>query len=371
MKNANLETLSQYGVSVWLDDLSRERLVSGGLARLIDEMSVVGVTTNPTIFQAAITGSDLYADQIRAMAETGADVNAVVRALVIDDVRAACDLLRPVADASDGVDGRVSIEVDPRLAFQGDATLERARLLWKSVDRSNLLVKIPATREGLPAIRAAIADGISVNVTLIFSTERYREVMQAYIGGLEDRLTAGGSVAGIESVASFFVSRVDTAIDAQLTASGNPQALALRGKAAVANAKLAYQAFRETFAGPRWAALQAAGARPQRPLWASTGVKNPDYSDTMYVTDLIGPSIVNTMPEATLLAFADHGKARPDSISEGVDEAARALAGLAAAGVDLREVTAQLETEGVVKFQQSWEDLLASISEALDSAVED
>lgn len=367
MKNENLAALSTHGVSVWLDDLSRDRLDTGDLARLVDELSVVGVTTNPTIFQAAITGSDRYDDQIRSLAQSGAGVNDVVRALVVDDVRAACDLLAPIAAATDGVDGRVSIEVDPRLAFQGQATLERARLLWALVDRSNLLVKIPATREGLPAIRASIADGISVNVTLIFSIERYREVMEAYIGGLEDRRAAGGEVSGIESVASFFVSRVDTAIDPKLTAIGTPEALGLRGKAAIANAKLAHQAYLETFSGPRWEALAAAGARPQRPLWASTGVKDPAYSDTMYVTELVGPGIVNTMPEATLLAVADHGQIRPDTITEGLEDAAAVISSLASLGVDLVEVTAQLEREGVVKFQQSWEQLLDSIAGELQA----
>ncbi len=370
MKNANLEALSRNGVSVWLDDLSRDRLTSGSLARLVEEMSVVGVTTNPTIFQAALTGSDLYADQVRTVAETGAGPLEVARALFVDDVRKACDLLAPVAAASDGVDGRVSLEVDPRLALQGEATLERARLLWSLVDRPNLLVKIPATREGLPAIRAAIAEGISVNVTLIFSIERYREVMEAYIGGLEDRRSAGGAVSGVESVASFFVSRVDAALDPQLTALGTPEALALRGKAAIANAKLAYQAHLETFSGPRWEALADAGARPQRPLWASTGVKDPAYPDTMYVTELVGPGIVNTMPEATLQAVADHGEVRPNTITEGIEEASQVMKALDARGLDIQKVTDQLEREGVVKFQQSWEQLLAAIAGILES-VED
>ena len=364
MKNANLEALSRHGVSVWLDDLSRDRLATGGLARLVEELSVVGVTTNPTIFQAAI-GSELYANQIRAVAETGAGPLDVARVLFVDDVRDACDLLAPVAAASDGVDGRVSMEVDPRLALQGEATLERARLLWSLVDRPNLLVKIPATREGLPAIRSAIAEGISVNVTLIFAIERYRDVMEAYLAGLEDRVAAGDPVSGVESVASFFVSRVDTAVDPQLAALGTPEAVALRGKAAIANAKLAYQAHLETFTGPRWEALAAAGARPQRPLWASTGVKDPAYPDTMYVTELVGPGIVNTMPEATLLAVADHGDVRPDTITQGVEEAAQVLAELAALGLDMDSVTAQLEDEGVAKFQQSWEQLLDAIETAM------
>ena len=370
MKNANLEALSAHGVSVWLDDLSRDRIATGDLSRLVDELSVVGVTTNPTIFQAAITGSDLYADDIRALADTGVGPLEVARALFVDDVRAACDLLAPIAAATDGVDGRVSLEVDPRLAFQSTATTERARLLWSLVDRPNLLVKIPATREGLPAIRSAIAEGISVNVTLIFSIERYREVMDAYLAGLEERLVAGEPVSGIESVASFFVSRVDTAIDPELERLGTEEALGLRGRAAIANARLAYQAYLETFTGARWEALAAAGARPQRPLWASTGVKDPAYPDTMYVTELVGPGIVNTMPEATLLAVADHGVVRPATITEGVDEAAQVIAELEGLGLDLESVTTRLEHEGVVKFQQSWEQLLSAITEVIE-AVED
>ena len=363
--NKPLQALSEAGVSVWLDDLSRDRLDSGGLAKLIEELSVVGVTTNPAIFQAAITGSDLYASQVGELAAAGHGVDAVVRALTTDDVRRACDLFAPVAERTGGVDGRVSIEVDPRLAHDTQATIDQARELWREVGKPNLLVKIPATNAGLPAIRTAISEGISVNVTLIFSLPRYEQVMEAYLSGLEDRLAAGQSVAGIASVASFFVSRVDTAIDPQLDAIGTPEALALRGRAAVADARLAYARYEATFSGPRWERLAAAGAWPQRPLWASTGVKNPAYSDTLYVTELVAPGIVNTMPEATLLAVADHGEVAPDTIHPGMADAAQVMADLARVGIDLAAVDRQLEAEGVAKFETAWTELLESVDEAL------
>ncbi len=363
--NKPLQALSDAGVSVWLDDLSRDRLDTGGLARLIDEMSVVGVTTNPAIFQAAITGSDRYTSQIAELGAAGHDVDAVVRALTTDDVRRACDLFAPVAERTGGMDGRVSIEVDPRLAHDTQATIDQARELWREVGKPNLLVKIPATDAGLPAIRTAICEGISVNVTLIFSLARYADVMEAYLAGLEDRLAAGRSVAGIASVASFFVSRVDTAIDPQLDAIGTPEALALRGRAAVANARLAYAAYEDTFSGRRWERLAAAGAWPQRPLWASTGVKNPAYSDTLYVTELVAPGIVNTMPEATLLAVGDHGVVSPDTIHPGLADAAQVMADLERVGVDFAAVDRQLEAEGVEKFETAWTGLLDSVSQAL------
>ena len=363
--NTNLSALSQAGVAVWLDDLSRDRLEDGSLARLVEDMAVVGVTTNPSIFQAAITGSGRYDSQVRTLAEAGHEVDEVVRALTTDDVRAACDLLAPVAKRTGHVDGRVSIEVDPRLAHETELTLAQAQELWAEIARPNLLVKIPATRAGLPAIQAAIADGISVNVTLIFSLERYREVMEAYIAGLETRHAAGNDVAEVESVASFFVSRVDTAVDPLLEAIGTDQALALRGKAAVANARLAYKEYQRVFSGARWEALVAAGARPQRPLWASTGVKNPAYSDTMYVTDLVGPGIVNTMPEPTLLAVADHGTITPGTIQGGDPDPAEVITALAAAGIDMDAVTDALEAEGVAKFEQAWAELLSSIQAAM------
>lgn len=363
-----LRALSEEGVAVWLDDLSRDRLAGGGLSALVADHAVVGVTTNPSIFQAAITSSELYADQVDELAAAGAGPDAVVRALTTDDVRAACDLLAPVAAASGGVDGRVSIEVDPRLAHDTNGTSAQARELWAQIGRPNLLVKIPATRAGLPAIRTAIAEGISVNVTLIFSLERYREVMEAYLGGLEDRVAAGLPVDAIASVASFFVSRVDTAIDPLLDAVGTEQALGLRGKAAVANARLAYQAYEGVFSGARWDVLAAAGARPQRPLWASTGVKNPAYPDTLYVTELVAPGTVNTMPEATLLAMADHGAVHGDTIRGAYADATAVMAALADVGIDVDEVTVRLEAEGVEKFEVAWQDLLASVGGAIELA---
>lgn len=366
--NNSLQALSDQGVSIWLDDLSRDRLATGGLAKLVAERHVVGVTTNPSIFQAAISGSDLYTAQVEALAADGAEVDAVVRALTTDDVQAACDLLAPVAKRSAGIDGRVSIEVDPRLAHDTVATIAQARDLWREIDRPNLLVKIPATEAGLPAIRAAISEGISVNVTLIFSLTRYREVMEAYMAGLDDRSVAGKPVAGVASVASFFVSRVDTAIDPLLEAIGTPEALDLRGRAAVANARLAYKEFEETFTGPRWDRLSSAGAAVQRPLWASTGVKNKAYSDTLYVTELVAPGIVNTMPEATLLAMADHGEIRGDTIRSQYADAADVMSALAAVGIDMDAVDQQLETEGVDKFESAWLELLASVAEVMKNA---
>lgn len=358
-----LHDLAREGVSVWLDDLSRQRLESGSLAALVDDGSVVGVTTNPSIFKAAITGSHLYDDQIAQYAKAGAD--GVVRALTTEDVRNACDLLAPVYDRSGGVDGRVSIEVDPRLAHNAGSTLIQAHELWHEVDRPNMLVKIPATVAGLPAIQSAIAEGISVNVTLIFSLDRYHAVMEAYLAGLEQRLAAGESIAGIASVASFFVSRVDTAVDAQLEKIGTPQALELRGKAAVANARLAYQAYEETFSGERWERLLEAGAWPQRPLWASTGVKNPDYPDTLYVTELVAPGTVNTMPEATLEAVVDHGEIRGDTVRSAYADAAAVMRGLDAVGIDLADITHTLEEQGVESFESAWNDLLESVDQAI------
>src|SRR6201991_2636604 len=287
-QNPNLAALADAGVSVWLDDLSRNRLQSGNLQELIDTKSVVGVTTNPSIFQKAFADGDSYDAQIAELAERGADVDATIRTVTTDDVRTACDVLRPQWEASDGVDGRVSIEVDPRLANETDKTVAQAIELWKIVDRPNLLIKIPATKAGLPAIPATLAEGISVNVTLIFSVERHREVMDAYLGGLEKAREAGHDLSKIHSVASFFVSRVDTEIDKRLEKIGTPDALGLRGQAAVANARLAYAAYQEVFeGGERFEALKADGATAQRPLWASTGVKNPEYSDTLYVTELV------------------------------------------------------------------------------------
>ena len=303
-----LTDLSNKGVSIWLDDLSRQRLVTGSLADLVAQDHVVGVTTNPTIFAKAITGGGAYAEQLRDLWARGAVVGEALRGMTAFDVRWACDVLRPVYDATDGVDGRVSIEVDPRLAYDTEATIAEARFLWWLVDRPNLFIKIPAARQGLPAITACLAEGISINVTLIFSLVRYDAVIDAFLDGMERARQAGRDLSSMASVASFFVSRVDTEVDGRLDKIGTAAAAALRGRAAIANARLAYQHYERMLSSPRWAALAAAGARPQRPLWASTSVKDPAYPDTRYVTDLVAPGVVNTMPEATLRAVADHGE---------------------------------------------------------------
>jgi transaldolase len=367
-QNPNLAALSAAGVSVWLDDLSRERLQSGNLQELIDTKSVVGVTTNPSIFQKAFAEGDAYDAQIAELAERGADVDATVRTVTTDDVRNGCDVLAPQWEASGGVDGRVSIEVDPRLAHETDKTILQAIELWKIVDRPNLLIKIPATKAGLPAITAVLAEGISVNVTLIFSVDRHREVMDAYLAGLEKAREAGHDISKIHSVASFFVSRVDTEIDKRLEKIGSEEALGLRGKAGVANARLAYAAYEEVFAGDRYQALKADGARVQRPLWASTGVKNKAYSDTLYVTELVAPNTVNTMPEPTIDAVADHGVISGDTISGTAADAQGVFDSLAAAGIDLTDVFVVLEDEGVEKFIDSWNQLLEETQKQLGSA---
>jgi transaldolase len=361
-----LRALSAQGVAIWLDDLSRDRIQTGNLQSLVDDKHVVGITTNPTIFQTAISKSSLYDDHINAAAAAGEDADAAVRRLTTDDVRAACDLLAPVAERT-VIDGRVSIEVEPRLAYDTGATIEQAHDLWSAVGRQNLFVKIPATREGLPAITSCIADGISVNVTLIFAIERHREVMDAYLAGLEQRLAAGKPLSGIESVASFFVSRVDTEVDKRLETIGTEEALALRGKAAIANARLAYAAFEEVVGSERWQRLEEAGASRQRPLWASTSVKNPEYSDTMYVTELVAPGTVNTMPESTLEAVADHGVIAGDTVTPNYDHARRIMAALADVGIDMADVTRVLEDEGVDKFATSWNDLLGSVEAKLEA----
>ena len=367
-QNPNLAALSAAGVSVWLDDLSRDRLRSGNLQELIDTCSVVGVTTNPSIFQAAMSKGTAYAAQVAELAERGADVDATIRTMTTDDVRDACDVLRPQWEASDGIDGRVSIEVDPRLAHDTDKTILQAIELWKIVDRPNLLIKIPATLAGLPAITAVLAEGVSVNVTLIFSVDRHRAVMDAYLAGLEAAKEAGHDLSKIHSVASFFVSRVDTEIDKRLEAIGTPEALELRGQAGLANARLAYAAYEEVFTAPRYAALADAGARVQRPLWASTGVKNPDYSDTLYVTELVAAHTVNTMPEKTMAAVADHGVVTGDTIS-GTAAASQSLFDkLEETGIDLGDVFRHLEEDGVDKFEKSWEELLEATQDQLDAA---
>ena len=362
--SAATKALSDLGVAIWLDDLSRARLDTGTLAAMLAEQDVVGVTTNPSIFQAAITGSDDYAADIAALKAEGADAEGIVRALTTADVRRACDLLRPVWEATGGTDGRVSIEVDPRLAHDTDATIVQAKELWGEVDRPNLLVKIPGTAAGLPAIRATIAAGISVNVTLLFSVARYQQVIDAYHTGLEDRLAAGLPVDQIHSVASFFVSRVDAAIDPLLAQHDDPQAAALQGTAAIANARLAYAAFLAVADSDRWQALEEQGANPQRPLWASTGVKNPDYPPTLYVTELVAPGTVNTMPQPTLDALTSAEPPTADTITGNLDHAAHIAAQLAGYGIDLDQVTDLLETEGVAKFEQAWTELLAAVDAA-------
>ncbi|OFB40752.1 transaldolase [Mycolicibacterium sp. (ex Dasyatis americana)] len=367
-QNPNLAALSAAGVSVWLDDLSRERLQTGNLQNLIDTRSVVGVTTNPSIFQAALSKGTAYDDQVKELAERGADVDATVRTVTTDDVRNACDVLAKQYEASDGIDGRVSIEVDPRLAHDTDKTILQAIELWKIVDRPNLLIKIPATLAGLPAITAVIAEGISVNVTLIFSVERHRAVMDAYLAGLEAAKEAGHDLSKIHSVASFFVSRVDTEIDGRLEKIGSDEALALRGKAGVANSRLAYAAYEEVFGGQRFAALKADGARVQRVLWASTGVKNPEYSDTLYVTELVAPHTVNTLPEKTLEAVADHGEITGNTISGTAAASQETFDKLSAIGIDLVDVFKVLEDEGVQKFEKSWQELLDATQGQLDAA---
>jgi transaldolase len=357
MTSDALAILAVEGVSVWLDDLSRARLSSRSLAALV-ERGVVGVTTNPTIFDAALRSSDDYADQVHELALRRLDVEEAVRMITTYDVRWACDVLRPAADASNGMDGRVSIEVDPRKARDTDATVAEARGLAWLVDRDNVLVKIPATLEGLPAITRCTADGISVNVTLIFGLERYSAVIDAFMTGLEQAAASGKDLSRIQSVASFFVSRVDTEVDARLTTIGSPEALELRGTAAIANARLAYELFEESIASPRWKALAAKGANVQRPLWASTGVKNPEYADTRYVVELVAPHTVNTMPEKTMDAVVDHGDITGDTIRPNYASARETFTKLAGVGIDMDDVVKVLEDEGVDKFDASWADLL-------------
>ncbi|MFF0513053.1 transaldolase [Streptomyces sp. Tu 4128] len=362
-----LKRLADQGVSVWLDDLSRRRIDSGNLAELIRTKNVVGVTTNPSIFQAAIGSGEGYEEQLADLATRGVTVDEAVRMMTTADVRAAADVLREVYDATGGRDGRVSIEVDPRLAHDTGATIAEARQLAWLVDRPNVMIKIPATRAGLPAITEVIGAGISVNVTLIFSLERYGEVMDAYLAGLEKARAAGLDLSAIHSVASFFVSRVDSEIDKRLTLLGTEEALALRGKAALANARLAYEAYENVFAGDRFTALAGARANAQRPLWASTGVKDPAFRDTLYVEELVAPGTVNTMPEATLDAAADHGDVRGDTVTGGYAQARADLAAVERLGVSYDEVVEQLEQEGVAKFENAWQDLLDAVTKSLDS----
>jgi len=363
-----LAELSAAGVAVWLDDLSRVRLTSGSLDKLRREQHVVGVTTNPTIFAKALSDADAYDSQLKDLATQGVTVEEAVRLMTGFDVRWACDVMKPAYDASAGVDGRVSIEVDPRSAHDAGKTVAEAKALWWLVDRPNLFIKIPATRQGLPAITQTLAAGISVNVTLIFSLERYRAVMDAFLSGLEQAKANGHDLTKIGSVASFFVSRVDTEADKRLDKIGSDEAKALRGKAAIANAQLAYEAYTEVFATDRWQALADAGAHPQRPLWASTSTKNPEFKDTIYVEELIAPGTVNTMPEPVIFAFEDHGETRGDTITGSYESARRVMADLASAGVDFEDVVQVLEDEGVQKFEASWTELLDGVQKSLDAA---
>ncbi|MCP9208271.1 transaldolase [Streptomyces cucumeris] len=361
-----LKRLADEGVAIWLDDLSRKRITSGNLAELIDQQHVVGVTTNPSIFQKAISGGDGYEQQVADLAARKVTVEEAVRMITTADVRDAADILRPVYDATGGQDGRVSIEVDPRLAHNTAATIAEAKQLAWLVDRPNTFIKIPATKAGLPAITEVIGLGISVNVTLIFSLERYRAVMDAFLAGLEKAKAAGLDLSKIHSVASFFVSRVDTEIDKRIDKLGTDEAKALRGKAALANARLAYEAFEEVFSSDRWAALDRANANKQRPLWASTGVKDPAYKDTLYVDELVAPGTVNTMPEATLDAVADHGQITGDTVRGTYEQAKADIEALAGIGISYDEVVQLLEDEGVEKFESSWNDLLKSTEAELN-----
>ena len=363
------QELAAAGVSIWLDDLSRARIVSGNLADLIESRTVSGVTTNPTIFAGAIAnGGEDYAGQLHELAASGASVDDAIIAATTDDVRAAADIFRGVYDATNGVDGRVSIEVSPDLAHDTDATIAQAGLLWQLVGRENALIKIPATKAGLPAITATIAAGISVNVTLIFSLERYNEVIDAYLAGLQAAREAGHDLSKIHSVASFFVSRVDTEVDKRLVAIGTTEALALKSKAGLANARLAYELFEQRFAAPEVQELLAAGANAQRPLWASTGVKDPSLPDTLYVTELVAAGTVNTMPEKTLEATFDHGVITGDTITTNYADAHALMAELAGVGVDFADVTQLLEDEGVEKVIASWQELKETVHVALEAA---
>ena len=370
MTSTPTAALSEAGVSIWLDDLSRERITSGSLKDLISSRNVVGVTTNPSIFAAALANGESYAAQVQQLAASGADVDKAVFEITTDDVIQACDVFAPVYKATNGVDGRVSIEVDPRLSRDTQGTINEAKELFDKVGRSNVLIKIPATQEGLPAISAVIAAGISVNVTLIFSLERYREVINAFMVGIEQARENGHDLSTIHSVASFFVSRVDAEIDKRLDAVGSEDAKALKGKAGLANARLAYQVFEESFTTERWQVLAAAGANAQRPLWASTGVKDPALPDTLYVTELVAPGVVNTMPEKTLEATADHGKVTGDTVTGTYAESAAILDALDRQGVDYKEVVDLLEAEGLDKFVVSWGELLETVSTALNGARE-
>ncbi|HET6876739.1 MAG TPA: transaldolase [Jatrophihabitans sp.] len=363
-----LATLSGAGVSVWLDDISRERLRSGNLQDLIDGRHVVGVTSNPTIFQKAVDKGDAYDEQLRDLAARNIEGDDAIRLLMAYDIRWACDVLRPVYDQTGGQDGRASIEVDPRLAHDAERTIAEARGLWWLVDRPNVMIKIPATEEGLPAITAATAEGINVNVTLIFGLDRYDAVMDAFLTGLVQARENGIDLSTIRSVASFFVSRVDTEVDKRLDKLGSDEAKALRGKAGIANARLAYQRYEKVIESDRWKALAADGAHVQRPLWASTGVKDPAYDDTMYVTELVAPDTVNTMPEPTINAVFEHGQIPDNSISGTYEAAQKVIDDLDALGIKYDDVIRVLEQEGVQKFEDSYATLAESVHKSLAAA---
>jgi len=360
-----LRELTEAGVSVWLDDISRDRLRTGNLETLVKDFYVRGVTSNPTIFAHAVSKGNAYEDQVKDLALRGVSVEEAMRMITTYDIRWACDVLRPVYDESGGVDGRVSIEVDPRLARETAKTVAEAKQLWWLVDRPNLFIKIPATAPGIPAITATLAEGISVNVTLIFSLQRYAEVIDAFMAGLEQAAANGHDITKMASVASFFVSRVDTEVDKRLDKIATPEAQAMRGKAAIANARLAYELYEQKLDTPRWAALKAKGAKVQRPLWASTSTKDPAFPDTMYVVDLVVKDTVNTMPEATLHATADHGVLRGDTVHGTYDQSRAVFADLAKLGISYDDVVQVLEDEGVSKFEVSWNEMIETVQNEL------
>lgn len=362
------QKISDAGVSLWFDDLSRERITTGNLQELIDTKNVVGITTNPTIFAGALSNGESYAEQVKELAAADTSLEDAVFNIMADDVQKACDVFAPIYNSTQGRDGRVSLEVDPGLARDSDGTAEMAKSLAEKVNRENLMIKIPATEQGLEPIAKTLAEGISVNVTLIFSLERYRAVMNAYMIGLEKALENGKNLSKIHSVASFFISRVDSEIDAQLDAIGTEEAKALKGKAGLANARLAYQAFEETFSSERWERLAAAGANVQRPLWASTGTKDPAYPADLYVSQLVALNTVNTVPAKTLDYFAEHGEVVGDTISGTYDESNKVLNDIEAQGVSYNDVVKKLEDEGIEKFDASWAELLETVKKALVSA---
>ncbi|GAB2645272.1 transaldolase [Kribbella swartbergensis] len=366
--NDRLKALADAGVSIWLDDLSRQRLTSGGLETLIHDSHISGVTTNPTIFAKAISDAGTYAEQVSRLAAEGVSTDEAIRVITTDDVRDAADLFKPVYDATDTVDGRVSIEVEPGLARDTEKTIAQAKELWETVGRDNVFVKIPATKEGLPAITETLAAGISVNVTLIFSLQRYRAVADAFLTGVEKAIENGHDVTKLGSVASFFVSRVDTEVDKRLDAIGTDEAKALKGKAAIANARLAFEAYEEIFSSDRWRELENAGAKPQRPLWASTGVKDPAYPPTLYVDNLVTRGVVNTMPEATIKAVAEHSEITGDTVRGNYDADRQVIADLEKLGISYDEVVQVLEDEGVAKFDASWSELQDTVTASLKAA---